>query len=82
MTSLTLRARFWAELILAAVTGVLAVVTIFWSDWIEALTGLDPDSGSGSAEWLVVAVLAVVTLALAAGARHEWRRARRVTRTA
>ena len=82
MATFGLRVRFWIESILATVTGVLAVVTIFWHDWIEAVFGVNPDRGNGSAEWLVVLLLAVVTVALAAGARHEWRRAHRVTRTA
>ena len=80
MVTSRLRVRFWVESIVASVTGVLAVVTIFWSDWIEATFGVDPDHGNGSAEWLVVAVLAVVTVALTAGARREWLRARRVSR--
>jgi hypothetical protein len=71
-----LRPRFWWEAILGAVTGVLGLVTIFWSDWIEAIFGVDPDHGNGSAEWLIVAVLLVASLALAFGARFEWRRAR------
>ena len=85
MTPSRLSAWFWIESIVASVTGVLAIVTIFWRDWIEAVFGVDPDHGNGSAEWLVVAVLAVVTVALTAGARREWLRARRagrVTRTA
>jgi undecaprenyl pyrophosphate phosphatase UppP len=85
MATSRLRVRFWIESIVASVTGVLAVVTFFWHDWIEAVFGVDPDRGNGSAEWLVVAVLAAVTVALTAGARWEWRRARqaeRVTGTA
>jgi hypothetical protein len=79
MTPSGLRIRFWIESIFASATGVLAVVTTFWHDWIEAVFGFDPDRGNGSAEWLAVAALAVVTVALAAGARYEWRRARLVT---
>jgi hypothetical protein len=82
MAALGLRVRFWIESILATVTGVLAVVTIFWHDWIETVFGVDPDHGNGSAEWLAVLALAVVTVALAVGARHEWRRAHPVIRTA
>ena len=74
-----LRIRFWIESVFASATGVLAIVTTFWPDWIESVFGSDPDHGNGSAEWLVVAVLAVVTVALVAGARYEWRRARVVT---
>ena len=69
-----LRARFWVEAGLATVTGVLFVVTLFWHDWIEAL-GFDPDHGSGTAEWVAVAVLAVLTAALFVSARMEWQRA-------
>lgn len=82
MAALGLRVRFWIESILGTVTGVLAVVTIFWHDWIETVFGVDPDHGNGSAEWLAVLVLAVVAVALAVGARHEWRRAHPVIRTA
>jgi undecaprenyl pyrophosphate phosphatase UppP len=70
-----LRYRFWLESAFATVTGVLAVVTIFWHDWIEAVFGVDPDKGNGSAEWLVVLILLVMTVALVVGARLEWRRA-------
>jgi undecaprenyl pyrophosphate phosphatase UppP len=82
MAPAELRVRFWVESVFASVTGVLAVVTVFWHDWIEAVFGVDPDHGNGSAEWLVVLTLAVVTVALAVLARHEWRRARRVIRAA
>jgi len=71
-----LRIRFWLEVILGSISGILAVVTLFWHDWIEAIFGVDPDKGNGSAEWLVVVVLLVVTATLAVGARIEWRRAR------
>jgi hypothetical protein len=70
-----LRYRFWLESILGSITGVVAVVTLFWHDWIEALFGRDPDKGNGSAEWLVVLILLILTAALAVGARLEWRRA-------
>jgi hypothetical protein len=70
-----LRHRFWLESILGSVTGIAAIVTLFWHDWIEVVFGTDPDHGNGSAEWLAVLVLAAITVALAAGARHEWRRA-------
>jgi hypothetical protein len=70
-----LRSRFWIESILASITGMFAIVTLFWHDWIEIIFGVDPDKGNGSAEWLIVLILAVFTLSLAFGARLEWRRA-------
>ena len=70
-----LRHRFWLESILGSATGIAAIVTLFWHDWIEVVAGTDPDHGNGSAEWLAVLVLAVITIALAAGAWHEWRHA-------
>lgn len=70
-----LRYRFWVESILGSITGVVAVVTLFWHDWIEAVFGVDPDKANGSAEWLVVLILLILTGALAVGARLEWRRA-------
>jgi hypothetical protein len=60
---------FWAEVVLAAASAVLAMTTAIHPDWIESLTGLDPDAGSGSAEWAVTLILALVAVALAVGAR-------------
>jgi hypothetical protein len=42
---------------LAGFCGGLAVLTIFWPDWIEALTGYDPDQHNGTVEWLIVIAL-------------------------
>ncbi|HKV83900.1 MAG TPA: hypothetical protein VJN88_05050 [Ktedonobacterales bacterium] len=70
-----LRARFWPESALGVVTAVMFLVTLVRRDWIEAAFGLDPDKGSGSLEWAIVAVLLVATVTLFALARYEWRRA-------
>ena len=70
-----LRHQFWLESISGSVTGIAAVITLFWHDWIEAVFGIDPDSGNGSAEWLIISVLLIVTVALAVGVWREWRRA-------
>jgi hypothetical protein len=72
-----LRRRFWLESIFGSVTGIVAVITLFWRDWIEAVFRIDPDSRNGSAEWLIVLVLLLATVTLALGARREWRRAGR-----
>jgi hypothetical protein len=42
---------------LAGFCGGLAVLTIFWPDWIEALTGYDPDQHDGTVEGLIVIAL-------------------------
>ena len=69
-----LRVRFWVETIAGAVTGALFFVTLMRPDWLEAF-GWDPDRHSGAVEWLIVAGLVVVTVALFSAARGEWLRA-------
>jgi hypothetical protein len=68
------RRRFWVELACAAASAVLLLLTLVWKDWIEIVTGTDPDHDSGSLEWVVVAVAFVVTIVLLVTARIEWRR--------
>jgi|AmaraimetFIIA100_FD_contig_51_8616399_length_501_multi_5_in_0_out_0_1 hypothetical protein len=68
------RRRFWVEAGVAALCGFLAVLTIFSQDWIEVLTGFDPDQHGGSVEWAIVAVLAFACAVLSLAARAEWRR--------
>ena len=68
------RARFWLEAILAALTTGLFILTLISRDWIERIFHVEPDEGSGSLEWLIVVVLFVVSVALIAAARTEWRR--------
>jgi hypothetical protein len=68
------RRRFWVEAELAVLCGFLAVLTIFTQDWIEALTGFDPDQHDGSVEWAIVAVLTFACAVLSLAARAEWRR--------
>jgi hypothetical protein len=68
------RARFWAEAVLAGLVGFLALLTLVWHDWLESV-GVDPDHHNGSAEWLIVVVLALLCVVLSVAARAEWRRA-------
>jgi hypothetical protein len=70
-----IRRRFWLESVLAGVSLALFALTLITREWIEALTGFDPDHGSGSLEWGIVAVLLCATIALTVLARSEWRRA-------
>ena len=71
-----IRLRFWLEMGLAVITGILFVITFVWNEWIEIIFHVDPDSGNGSLEWLIVGTLLVITLVLFFLARYEWRRTR------
>lgn len=70
----TVRMRFWIELGLAAMSALSLVLTLVWAEWIEILTGLDPDRHSGSAEWMIVGVSALTAISFAVLSRYEWRR--------
>jgi undecaprenyl pyrophosphate phosphatase UppP len=65
--------RVGLETAVALLSGLLGVVTIFWHDWIEALTGWDPDQHNGAAEWLIVVGLLVVAVAMGIVVRRHWR---------
>lgn len=67
------KVRVRLEMAVALVAGILGILTIFWHDWIEALTGWDPDQHSGSVEWAVVVVLLVVAVAMGLVARRHWK---------
>ena len=53
--------------------GVFGILTIFWHDWIEALTGQDPDHHNGSVEWLVVTGLLAVAITTGLASYRDWR---------
>jgi hypothetical protein len=61
------------EIAVAVVAGLLGMVTVFWHDWIEGLSGWDPDQHSGSLEWLMVAALLAVSLGVGLLARRHLR---------
>lgn len=71
-----LRARMWLETGLASLSALLFVVTLFRQDWIEELTGFDPDQHGGAVEWGIVLALFAVSVTAGALARAEWRRHR------
>jgi len=65
---------FRIEVLVAVLTGLLGVLTLFWRDWIEALTGWSPDRHSGSVEFGLVAALLITSVSCAAVARRTHRR--------
>jgi hypothetical protein len=70
-----LPARFWFEAITGATGLVLFILTLFTREWIEELTGWDPDGGNGSLEiGLAVGLLAISAVSMVA-ARRDYRRA-------
>ena len=72
------RSLFWIESVGAMLCGALALLTLVSKDWIEFFFRVDPDSHSGSFEWLVVGVAVTLTLVLSLAARHEWRHSMRL----
>lgn len=71
--------RILAESTLAMVATVLAVVTAINAEWIEWLTGLDPDGGAGALEWGIVVVASLGAVVAGALARRDLRRWRAAT---
>lgn len=66
--------RFKIETALAATSLMLCVLALFWRDWIEFVFRVDPDRHSGSLEWLVIGVLALISLTATVQARLDWLR--------
>jgi hypothetical protein len=62
------------ELGLAVVFAFLAIVTAIWPTWLESMTGLEPDSGTGETEWGIVAVFGLVAVIAGVLARRDYRR--------
>jgi hypothetical protein len=73
-TKRRLRPRFWVTVSFATITGFLCLITLIWPDWIEIISGWDPDQNEGSVEWIVVGALTWVTATGYSLAWIEWRR--------
>jgi hypothetical protein len=69
-----LRAR--VETVLSVLFAIGTVATLIWPTWLETLTGLEPDQGTGEAEWWLVLLLGAAALVTAALARRDYRGAR------
>lgn len=65
---------FWVEAVLSVCGGLLAILTIVRSDWIETVFRVDPDQGNGSVEWIVVVALLVIAAGAGTLAGRRWRR--------
>jgi hypothetical protein len=70
------RIRVWLEAVGALVALFLATLTLVVPDWLEEVSGVDPDAHSGAVEWLIALAFAAVAAVLAVLARREWRVAR------
>jgi hypothetical protein len=58
----------------AAALAALATATLFWPQWIELALGIDPDSESGAAEWVIVSLLFMLAMGATLLARRDYRR--------
>ena len=68
-----LRTRFRVEATLAGLSAALFALTLFFSEWIEATTGLEPDAGSGALEFVISGALLLVAIGLSLLARRDHR---------
>ena len=68
--------RVRVEIVLAVVFAVLAVVTVIWPTWIEAIFEESPDAGSGALEWAIVGTFGLLAVAAVVLARRDYRAVR------
>lgn len=66
-----LRSRI--EMTLAAISLVLTVASLIWPTWIESLSGLEPDGGTGETERWLAFVFAAAAVALFLLSRRDRR---------
>jgi hypothetical protein len=46
--------------------------TLLWPRWIELAFGVDPDHGSGAAEWMIAVAGGVAAVMSSALTRYAW----------
>jgi hypothetical protein len=68
--------RFWLETVVAAISGSLCLITPLWPDWIESVSGWDPDQHDGMVEWAILTALLLVTIVMLLFAARSRRRLR------
>ena len=76
-----LKVRLTIETLLGLASLVLAILTAINGEWIEELTGFEPDAGSGALEWAIVIAFALAAITLGALAVRDGRRLRQATAT-
>jgi hypothetical protein len=69
------RARFWIQTGFAVVASAIMLLTMSNAEWFEALTGTNPDGGTGALEVVTVGLCFLATIFSGTLARREWLRA-------
>ena len=63
--------KLTAQSALTGLFGLAALASAIWPTWLEGLTGLEPDGGSGDAEWWLVLALGVAAVVSGVYARQS-----------
>jgi hypothetical protein len=71
-----IRRSFCIEACVSVCSLLLFIVTLAWPNWIELISGIDPDHGDGGCEQWIVAASALTAMTAFVLARIEWRRSR------
>jgi hypothetical protein len=69
-----LRRRLRMEVLLAVISATLCALTLVFPEWIEELTGLEPDAGSGALEWIIAGLFLAAAVVSGVVARRDYRR--------
>ena len=66
--------RFRLEVALAVIGAALFALTLVFPEWIEELTGIEPDNGSGAAEFVVAGIFLLTAVVSGVMARRTYLR--------